>query len=394
MPAVPLSIPLIFLVRPAFPLDGPLLKQLTPTIVRRGFMRTKGTPAQAPVPSPEANEPPVESLSTPPAPNVTGVPNHVTPLEKAEIVGTLPADPRLTGQVKPGANMNRVETPATHVERVVSVEVQVAIRSRLRNKGVWLQEIDDIAQTVTAELLAMADPPDDMDGCLAAARRAANDESIDTFRKSARRGAHNAGPTPYADRVTAEDPTEAATWHPIDRARQIALLREKLDDGSLSARDAQLLALDADGADAIEIGQELNLAPQTVRNALSRAKGVVRAAWNSRLKGPLALLAVLLLSWWAKREHDRRAQRDRNDIHQDAPFAPPLPPMERADRLRHDARDACADRDWMKCIEELDDAKKLDPAGEERPEVQEMRQRIENETRLSGPKPGERPVNP
>jgi hypothetical protein len=48
----------------------------------------------------------------------------------------------------------------------------------------------------------------------------------------------------------------------------------------------------------------------------------------------------------------------------------------RAARLRNDARDACAQGQWKKCTDELDDARKLDPAGETRPEVQELRKEI------------------
>jgi DNA-directed RNA polymerase specialized sigma24 family protein len=358
-------------------------------------MKTKGTPAKALVRSPEANEAPADALETPVVALVAPAPNLSTPLAKEEIVGTLSGDARFTGREEPGPNMNRVEPLSAHARRVASVEVQVAIRSRLRNRGVWLQSIEDIAQDVTAELLGMADPPDDMEGCLAAARKAANEESIDTFRKGSRRGRTNAGPTANADLVTAADHASPEIWHPIDRGRQIALVREKLDDGSLSPRDAKLLVLDAEGADAAAIGRELKLAPQTVRNALSRAKGIVRAAWKSRLKGPVVVLALLILAWWMKREHDRQALDDQRNVHQDAPFAPAMPtPLERADKLRQDAWAACHDSHWVKCAEALDEAKKLDPAGETRPEVQKMRGDIVDGMRLDGPKTRELPGNP
>jgi DNA-directed RNA polymerase specialized sigma24 family protein len=263
---------------------------------------------------------------------------------------------------------------------VISVEVQDAIRSRLRNRGVWDQEIDDVAQDVTIELINMPNPPQGMSECLAVARNAANDESIDTFRKGTRRGAHNVGPTANADYCTAADHASPEVWHRIDRERQVSLVRAKVADGTLSERDVKMLLLDAEGVNAIQIGRELKLKPQTVRNELSRVRNVVRKAWAGQLKGPLVLLALLLVAWWLKTEHDRRAQRDNHDIHPDIPFAPPLAPQpspeERAEQLRRDAHDACAAEKWTQCRDDLDDASRLEPAGESRPEVKEMRKAI------------------
>ncbi|MGD0530672.1 MAG: hypothetical protein ABSE49_36400, partial [Polyangiaceae bacterium] len=137
--------------------------------------------------------------------------------------------------------MNPSPVNAAHVARVISVEVQTAIRSRLRNRGVWGQEIEDIAQDVTTELLNMAEPPPDMDGCLAMARTAANCDSIDTMRKGTRRGEHNVGPTANADFCTAADHASPELWHPIDRGRQVSFVRAKVDDGTLSPRDVKML---------------------------------------------------------------------------------------------------------------------------------------------------------
>jgi len=166
--------------------------------------------------------------------------------EKKEIVGTLSSPARFNGQEEPARKMNPSPIDAAHVARVISVEVQKAIRSRLRNRGVWAQEIEDVAQDVTTELLHMPNPPQDLNGCLAVARNASNDESIDTFRKVSRRGAHNVGPTANADYCTAADYKSPEVWHPIDRERQVSLVRAKVADGTLSERDVKMLLLDAE----------------------------------------------------------------------------------------------------------------------------------------------------
>jgi DNA-directed RNA polymerase specialized sigma24 family protein len=343
-------------------------------------MSRKAAPASSVAVLPEADVTPVDGPSEPASSNAGDAPKLVTSPEKKEIVGTLSSPARFNGQEEPARKMNPSPIDAAHVARVISVEVQKAIRSRLRNRGVWAQEIEDVAQDVTTELLHMPNPPQDLNGCLAVARNASNDESIDTFRKVSRRGAHNVGPTANADYCTAADYKSPEVWHPIDRERQVSLVRAKVADGTLSERDVKMLLLDAEGVNAIQIGRELKLKPQTVRNELSRARSVVRGAWAGQLKGPLVLLALLIVAWWLKREHDRQAQRDRDDIRPDIQFVPPPPPQpspeERAEQLRRDAHDACAEKQWKKCSDDLDDASKLEPAGESRPEVQEMRKAL------------------
>jgi DNA-directed RNA polymerase specialized sigma24 family protein len=383
MLAPPEATPAFRLAEPAFMLDPRVLKQLSPFLFRQGLMSTKGAPAKPPVTAPDADETPSNRGATPAQYDAAHAAKLTTSPEKEEIGGTLSSGARFTGQEEPEAKMNPSPSYATHVERVVSVEVQTAIRARLRNRGVWAQDIEDVAQDVTAELLFMKDPPADLDGCIRLARRAVNDESIDLSRKGSRRGEYNLGPTPHADLHTGADHASPEICHPIDRQRQIALLSEKVAEGVLTERDAQLLLLDGQGANAVEIGRELKLAPQTVRNSLSRAKNVVRSAWASRLKGPLALFGLLLMAWWLKKEHDEHAERERQlyEIHPDVPFAPPPPtPEQRAAQLRDEARDACANGRWLTCRADLDDASKLDPAGEARPEVQRMRKAIADGT--------------
>jgi hypothetical protein len=52
---------------------------------------------------------------------------------------------------------------------------------------------------------------------------------------------------------------------------------------------------------------------------------------------------------------------------------PDDPPAVRAEALRRDARDACGARRWPTCLERLNQARALDPAGDEAPEIQALR---------------------
>jgi len=52
---------------------------------------------------------------------------------------------------------------------------------------------------------------------------------------------------------------------------------------------------------------------------------------------------------------------------------PDDPPAVRAEALRQDARAACGARRWPVCLDRLNEARALDPAGDEAPEIQALR---------------------
>jgi hypothetical protein len=61
---------------------------------------------------------------------------------------------------------------------------------------------------------------------------------------------------------------------------------------------------------------------------------------------------------------------------------PPQTPQERANTLRVFAQDACEAHRWKPCLDYLDKARALDPAGDEAPAVQELRRTA---TKAPGP---------
>ena len=55
---------------------------------------------------------------------------------------------------------------------------------------------------------------------------------------------------------------------------------------------------------------------------------------------------------------------------------PDISPAYRAAAMRADARKSCKLHRWQDCLAELDDAKELDPAGDDTPEIKELRRAI------------------
>lgn len=71
--------------------------------------------------------------------------------------------------------------------------------------------------------------------------------------------------------------------------------------------------------------------------------------------------------------------------------APPTP-HELAEKMRDEAEKGCANREWGTCTDRLNDAKKLDPAGESEDRVKRLRETIhENTTSPPGPGPKAKP---
>jgi hypothetical protein len=67
-------------------------------------------------------------------------------------------------------------------------------------------------------------------------------------------------------------------------------------------------------------------------------------------------------------------------------------PQERAAKLHDEAAEACVDHLWGRCASKLDEAKALDPAGEESLRPQPLRAQIREGTTLKpGPGPKDRP---
>jgi len=62
-------------------------------------------------------------------------------------------------------------------------------------------------------------------------------------------------------------------------------------------------------------------------------------------------------------------------------------PAGRAAAMRADARRACEARRWQTCLDDLDQARSLDPAGDEAPEVQALRRAAGDVPAVPGPKP-------
>lgn len=164
-------------------------------------------------------------------------------------------------------------------------------------------------------------------------------------------------------------------------------LFDRIEEQDASDEAKRILALD-------EAGVDRELAAGGFDPAAVRAKGLalgeaaVRAMRHRRLVrgakiGAVAggLAAAAILAWWLLRPSPLPIVPE--PAKSVAP-APPASPLDLAAVLRADAYEACGRAQWATCARELDEARDLDPAGEETPEVRAARKRVADVTHPDG----------
>jgi hypothetical protein len=138
-----------------------------------------------------------------------------------------------------------------------------------------------------------------------------------------------------------------------------------MDDAQI---DAELVAGGLDAAAVRAKGREIG------QRALGRAASRARRMHAAKVAGAVAVVAAVVAALallWAR---GRRATAPAPILPDEGTSAPRQPtPSE----LRLEALRACDQRDWKACEQKLDDARRLDPAGETDPAVMELRDRVQ-----------------
>jgi hypothetical protein len=102
-----------------------------------------------------------------------------------------------------------------------------------------------------------------------------------------------------------------------------------------------------------------------------RASRATRAPWKRLRPTVVVSLGVAAAAGFALVIATASAPSPRG-----GPIGVPSPtstPASRVESLRRDAREACSKRSWQTCLDKLDEARTLDPKGDEAPAVQALR---------------------
>jgi len=266
--------------------------------------------------------------------------------------------------------------PSAHALRVLCPETRQAIENVFRKA---FPGDEDYCQEVLLKLLAHPDPPETIEGCRYLAIRMAQDMVVDILRRRSVRRRVSPGPTEDADSHASPGPDASE----VLAARQLlAFVAEQEEAGNISGRQATILRDVADGASHGEIAGRLKVAQKTVRNEVVKARKELHERWQARLSAvskPLAIGLFALLLW-----NLFCPTTPRRDVAKDTAPKPEVPTTPealgpgsraRATELRRSALHACDVGEWKECVDGLDQAKALDPEGDDKPAVQEARAR-------------------
>ncbi len=221
------------------------------------------------------------------------------------------------------------------------------------------QEVEEIVQSALVEALASQSRPDDE----AELRRwlfgVARNKVVDFHRRRGREGA----------------PIDAADLAAEDQAQNeaIDLLRwaeREAPDGAQHARTLEWMLREGDGEKLEDIARAESLPAPQVRQRVARMRRHYRTRWAVLAAAAVVGGALTLVLWLQL--------RDVGDQAQPAP-APSITapvgedPVKKAVTLRTEGLSLCAKGAWDDCLVRLDQAAKLDPAGDKTQPVQEAR---------------------
>ena len=274
------------------------------------------------------------------------------------------------------ATMTADMTAATDMRaRLASPELRKLIERFVRRRAP-AGEIDDVVQTVFCEALAstrdIADDEELRRWLVGIARH----KVADLHRRGAREK-----PSELADLPEAPPPVE-------EQALADWAERQTADDPE-AKRTLRWMAREGEGEKLATIAAEEKVSATAVRQRVSRLRRFMRERWMAELAAVAVLTGVVLVVvWFVLRGSEAPVAPIGPDV--PSPSVGPAPPrvvpgppptgvagnpLERAARLRAEALRACVAEQWSDCLDGLDAAQRLDPAGDEAAAVRDARAR-------------------
>ncbi len=228
-------------------------------------------------------------------------------------------------------------------------------------------EVDDIVQSVVAEAIVSSHAPAVEDQVAPWVHGIARHKVVDWFRAHRREVPHD---PELQDSIGVEDTSAEA--NDLYRWAQ-----KELPEGEENAKTLEWMLREGAGENLESIAADANLPAPRVRQRVSRLRRHYKARWAAQTAALAALLAVIVAIFIAsRRKQEPIAPRPAPSA---LPTPSPLPdptvtapvatPEERAADLRQDAFRKCDEQAWQDCLDGLDAAKALDPAGDTDPRV-------------------------
>jgi DNA-directed RNA polymerase specialized sigma24 family protein len=248
---------------------------------------------------------------------------------------------------------------------LVDPHFRAALTSMVKRR-VPESDAEDIVQSALTEALASRNAPDDPEAMRKWVWGIARNKIADFYRRNRR---ETAGELPDVPVDPENDDVDLLRW-----------AQRELPPGSDSPKTLEWMLREGEGDKLETIARDEALPAPRVRQRVSRLRRHFRSRWAQQIAALAAsgILVTLLVLYVLKRD-------DKPVITQETP----VPGQRHADELRRHAIPLCEGAEWKRCVDELDRAKKLDPAGDTSEDVQRARKRAAEQEKLENAPPPE-----
>lgn len=227
-------------------------------------------------------------------------------------------------------------------------------------KRVPASDVEDVVQTVLVEALAAAASPQEESELRRWVLGIARHKIVDHHRRASRESA-------------AEIPELPVGPPPVEEQALVRWAEEQAGASRDAKSTLEWMAREGEGEKLEAIAEEEKVPAARVRQRVSRMRRWMKERWLAELAAAAALVVAGLVLWRVLRRDEPITLPDPEPI--PTGTASPDPSLERARALRVAAFEACDRSDWKGCLDGLDEAKALDPAGDADPRVGSARAR-------------------
>jgi len=220
-------------------------------------------------------------------------------------------------------------------------------------KRVPESEVEDIVQTALAEAIESPNAPKEPEALRRWIFGVAKNKVVDYHRRAGRE-------TPKGEDLP--DVPEAPAPHV--EADLLRWAERNLPEGDDAKKTLDWMLREGEGEKLESIALSEHVPAPRVRQRVSRLRRHFKDHWQKEvaLLATLGVLVGVIFFYLRSQKPD--------DIAHDPNVLPADP---RAEGIRKAALEKCAALEWRDCVQGLDEAKRLDPAGDSRPEVKNAR---------------------
>jgi DNA-directed RNA polymerase specialized sigma24 family protein len=219
-------------------------------------------------------------------------------------------------------------------------------------------DVEDVVQATLTDALEAAEAPGSPDQFRRWVFGIARHNVADWFRRARRE---------LTSEVLDEVPADSA---PHSARELLRWAERELPEGGESPKTLEWMVREAGGDKLETIAAEERIPAPRVRQRVSRLRRHLRSRWLAEVGIAATVVTAALLFYWRLRApHAPEIAGERPSPHSSQPPDERELRAERGRALRREALARCFEQKWQPCLEGLDRAAELDPAGERTTDV-------------------------